>query len=195
MYEIELKAHVENRQQIIKNLERFADFAGAVEKDDTYYSNSINGKTIKIRIRKETPFSTTEIPNAPAISAHKSVILTYKRKEIREENGHGFEVNDEKEIFLSEAEPFECFLEDTGFKSTLTKHKIVLTWHYDNAHLELCTVDKLGDFIEIEILSEHNDEKQIEEAREKLLKLLAKCGISQDKIENRYYSQMLEDLK
>jgi adenylate cyclase class 2 len=195
MYEIEIKAHVDDRAKVIKNLERFADFAGAVEKDDSYYENNINGKTIKIRIRKESPFTTKEIPDAPQALSHKSVIFTYKRKELLEDAGRSFEVNDEKETFLTEAEPFEAFLEDTGFKSTLTKHKIVLAWHYDNAHLELCTVDKLGDFIEIEILSEHNDEKQVNEAREKLLKLLSKCGVTEDKIEKRYYSQMLSELK
>ena len=59
MYEIELKAHVEDRKAVIKNLERFADFCGAIEKDDTYYSNTINGKTVKARIRTETPFTTS----------------------------------------------------------------------------------------------------------------------------------------
>ena len=37
MYEIELKAHVLDRKSVIQNLEKFATFSGAVEKDDTYY--------------------------------------------------------------------------------------------------------------------------------------------------------------
>lgn len=191
MYEIELKAHVTDRKNVIKNLERFADFSGAVEKDDTYYSNTIDGKLVKARIRKETPFTTTEIQDAPQTTAQKSVIFTYKKKEVIGQDGTAIEVNDEKELFLSEAEPFEVFLKDTGFKTTLKKHKTVLSWHYDGAHLELCTVERLGDFMEIEILSESNDEKTVTQTKEKLLKMLSKCGISEDKIENRYYSQML----
>ena len=66
-----------------------------------------------------------------------------------------------------------------------------ILWHYDGAHLELCTVERLGDFMEIEILTESNDEKTVSQTKEKLLKMLSKCGISEDKIENRYYSQML----
>lgn len=195
MYEIELKAHVDDRKAAIKNLEKFAVFSEAVEKDDTYYSASLDGKKIKVRIRKETPFTTKEIPGAPQITKQKSVIFTYKRKELIDQDGKPFEVNDEKEIFLSNAEPFEAFLLDVGFQQTLKKHKIVLGWHYNGAHLELCSVDRLGDFIEIEIMSESNEEKHVAEAKEKLLKLLAKCGVSEDKIEKRYYSQMLSDLK
>lgn len=155
MYEIELKAHVLDRKSVIQNLEKFAAFSGAVEKDDTYYSNKINGKSIKVRIRKETPFSTQEVPNAPQTTSQKSVIFTYKRKEILEKDGTPIEVNDEKELFLSDADAIEAFLFDTGFKTTLKKQKTV------------------------------------SQSREKLLKMLSKCGISEDKIENRYYSQML----
>ena len=179
MYEIELKAHVLDRKSVIQNLEKFAAFSGAVEKDDTYYSNKINGKSIKVRIRKETPFSTQEVPNAPQTTSQKSVIFTT------------IEVNDEKELFLSDADAIEAFLFDTGFKTTLKKQKTVLSWHYDGANLELCHVARLGDFLEIEILSENNSEKTVSQSREKLLKMLSKCGIPEDKIENRYYSQML----
>ena len=35
MYEIELKAHVEDRKAVIKNLERFADFSGAGAKNNS----------------------------------------------------------------------------------------------------------------------------------------------------------------
>ena len=37
----------------------------------------------------------------------------------------------------------------------------------------------------------NNSEKTVSQSREKLLKMLSKCGIPEDKIENRYYSQML----
>ena len=123
MYEIELKAHVLDRKSVIQNLEKFATFSGAVEKDDTYYSNKINGKSIKVRIRKETQFSTQEVPNAPQTTSQKSVIFTYKRKEILEKDGTTIEVNDEKELFLSDADAIEAFLFDTGFKTTLKSKK------------------------------------------------------------------------
>ncbi len=193
MYEIELKAHVDNRADVIKNLDRFASFCGAVEKFDTYYSKIENGKEIRLRIRKEVPFTPNEIPDTPEISPQKSVIFTYKRKEIRTENGKALEVNDEKECLLSESEPFEAFLQDTGFQAVLTKHKTVLDWQYDGALFELCTVEKLGDFMEIEIMSETNDDRQVEASNTKLLKFLSKCGIDQNRIEKKYYSELLAE--
>lgn len=195
MYEIELKAHVQDRRETIKNLEKFASFYGAVEKYDSYYENTVNGKTIKVRIRKEMPFSTEEVDYSPNIATGKSVVFTYKQKELHSENGIPIEVNNEHETFLSDAEPVESFLADTGFTPSLTKHKIVLSWQFDGALLELCSVDRLGDFIEIEILTETNDTHQVEQAQARLRKLLSKCGVSEYQIEKRYYSQMLEELK
>ena len=37
MYEIELKAHVEDRRAVARTLDSFADYAGALTKRDTYY--------------------------------------------------------------------------------------------------------------------------------------------------------------
>lgn len=195
MYEIELKAHVQDRKKTIKNLEKFASFYAAVEKYDSYYENLINGKTIKVRIRKEIPFSTKELENSPKVSAGKSVIFTYKQKEMHSETGVAIEVNNEHEAYLSDAEPLESFLKDTGFSLSLTKHKTVLSWQFDGILLELCNVERLGDFIEIEVLTETNDSHQVEQAQARLRKLLSKCEIPEDKIEKRYYSQMLEELK
>ena len=65
----------------------------------------------------------------------------------------------------------------------------MLSWHYDGANLELCHVARLGDFLEIEILSENTSEKPVSQSREKLSKMLSKSGIPEDNIENRYYSQ------
>lgn len=195
MYEIELKAHVENRAALIKTLENFAYFSGAVEKEDSYYAKTVDGKEFSVRIRKETPFAPKEISAPTNIDTQKTVIFTYKRKELLIQDGKALEVNDEKECTLNNAEPFEAFLSDTGFELVLTKHKIVLDWQYNDVLLELCKVPPLGDFLEIEIMSESNDDKQIEQTNKKLLSMLAKCGIDESKIEKRYYSQMLMEIK
>ena len=78
MYEIELKAHVDDRQALIKKLESFAYFSGAVEKDDTYYGKTVEGRQIQVRIRKETPFTPKEL-DLPEVSidSQKTVIFTY----------------------------------------------------------------------------------------------------------------------
>ena len=59
---------------------------------------------------------------------------------------------------------------------------------------ELCNVPPLGDFLEIEILTKDDSEENIRYAQDKLFELLDMTGIGRDKIEKRYYSEMLREL-
>lgn len=183
MYEIELKAHVQDRNAVIAALNAFADYAGSVHKHDTYYKLNAGGKKISARIRTET---TDQHP--------QKTVLTYKRKELRTDaNGTNIEVNDERECEISQADAVETLLFDIGFAVSLTKEKAVLSWNYDGALFELCTVPPLGDFLEIEILSPVNDKATVSALQAKLKSLLNKAGISNDNIEERYYSDMLRE--
>lgn len=183
MYEIELKAHVDDRESVLKKLETFAEFLCSVQKDDIYWATSENGKKIQARIRKETNLVTSE----------RKIFLTYKRKESRiAENGKSYEVNDEKECEISADSALTSLFSDSGFEIALEKHKTVSGWQSGECHIELCNVPPLGDFLEVEIISEKNDDDTVCEKRALLLEILNRCGISEDKIENRYYSEMLK---
>ena len=188
MTEIELKAWVDDRESVIKKINAFAKYHGAVSKDDTYW-----GKIgfPKIRIRKEKKDDGCE-----------TVFLTYKRKEKKDVNGTAVEVNDEKECEISDSVPLETFLEDSGFSPVLKKHKEVLSWTLDlsksglvsqnlNLTIELCNVFPLGDFLELEILSPSADENSVCELKKALEYYLEKSGIPGTKIEPRYYSELL----
>jgi len=189
MYEIELKAHVEDRQATIEKINAFAVYCGEVHKSDTYYRLIADGKKISTRIRKET-----RIPGDNRETGDTLTLLTYKRKEKRmDANGTATEVNDEKECTISDASPLEALLADIGFEVSIKKEKQVMGWTYNDAHLELCTVPPLGDFLEIEILSPDNDAKTVQSCQQELQNLLEKAGISKDKIEERYYSDMLRE--
>ena len=59
---------------------------------------------------------------------------------------------------------------------------------------ELCNVPPLGDFLEIEILIKDDSEEKVRSAQEKLFELLDMTGMGRDKIEQRYYSEMLREL-
>lgn len=193
MYEIELKAHVYDREKTISYLESLAKFDSKIIKNDTYYSlktqKLINNKDhISIRIRKEyIQFSGTD---------KSEILVTYKKKEIRtNEYGTSIEVNEENECTVSDSSPLEKFLIDAGAVIQLKKEKITLRYtlqtHYGQANLELCTVPPLGDFLEIEILSDNNDNQTVEKIQNEIKNLIQKCGISLDCIEPKYYSEML----
>ncbi len=207
MFEIELKAHVENRSKVIEKMNFLAEYIGSVQKDDFYWGKDIDGKKIQARIRRERHL---EILDAESFMANinadeyrlkpdqgkEEVFLTYKEKEVREsENGTSFEVNDEKESKIDNPQALEALFKDLGMNIVLEKHKTVISWMYGNTHIELCTVPPLGDFLEIEILTENNDQETITENRNKLLEILKKCDIPESKIEKRYYSEMLREVQ
>ena len=75
----------------------------------------------------------------------------------------------------------------------LEKHKTVLGWSFEQLHLELCTVPPLGDFLEIETFAESNEPEVVLPLRKKLIESLKKCGIMEEKIENKYYSELLRE--
>lgn len=182
MYEIELKARVDDRAAVIAALNAFALPCGTTEKHDTYYALQRGEQTVTARIRSESSADGARI------------LLTYKRKERRvTADGTATEVNDERECTLSAREAVEALLADSGFSVSLTKTKRAMQWRYDGALFELCAVPPLGDFLEIEMLSQTDDEDMIRHIQERLKTLLAKAGVPAEKIENRYYRDMLRE--
>lgn len=185
MTEIEIKARVSQREALIQKLNSFASFQGKCVREDTYYAMRNPDGTFsrkKLRIRKERTDSSSRI------------LLTYKNKNFHTENGKSIEVNDEKECEISSPEALESFLSDYGFETALTKRKEVMDWTYDEATLELCTVDRLGDFLEVEILSESDSEEIRKEKHGKLVSIITMCGLSEKDLEEKTYSQLLDEL-
>jgi len=203
MYEIELKAWLDDRQKAVKHLSEAARYDGAHDKADTYWSmqrkradgaNENAGRKITIRIRKETITKQTESGDNDS----KTIFLvTYKRHtKSTTETGETCEVNDEKEFELlteEAAESFSAFLYDAGFRVSLEKHKVAEGWYKGEYHIELCKVEKLGDFIEIETLAPDNTPETIEQRKKGLLDIIDMCEIPRNRIEERYYREMLEE--
>lgn len=194
MTEIELKAHVFDRGKLIENLNSFAKYEKTVTKDDTYFhleKKSAGKNYISARIRKQTEKTEN--------GTKTTNFLTYKKKELKSDSkGIFIEVNDEKETEISDTEAVEILFKDIGFVPALKKHKEVMIFsaqtEYGKATLELCNVQRLGDFIEIEILSGKNDAQTVEKLQGALKKLLSECKIPEKDIEKRYYSEMLKEL-
>lgn len=194
MTEVELKARVDDRDLLIKKLNGWAKYCGSVSRDDNYWGME-GTKHKKIRIRREKYGD-----------GKSSILLTYKRKEKREDGGTIIEVNDERECEITDALPLETFLQDNGFTIMVQKHKDVMDWTVPvesdevipeglSATFELCNVPPLGDFLEIEILSPTEDTALVTKLKEKLESFLVKTGIPKEKIEPRYYSDLLAEAK
>ena len=195
MYEVELKAWLDNKSLTENKLKNFAAFDGFFEKQDTYYH--LDSKKITVRIREEKiTRQNNQIEN--------QILVTYKKKESRfSENGEAYEVNLEKEFTISQKDDFEQILFDSGYKISLQKHKSVSSYYATiensknrkiSCHIELCYIENLGDFIEIETLTEDNSEENTQELKEALISILDKVDIPTSKIEKRYYKEMLKNV-
>lgn len=211
MYEIELKAHVEDRSAVARALDSFADYAGALIKRDIYYrlplacvpadTERSPSKRTDAKVRSENAEKKTHIgcrirKTVYEETGETKITFTYKRKELRKDaDDIAIEVNDEKECMLSETDAIESFIEDAGGRISHIKEKIIKEWYAETeagaAHIELCTVPPLGDFLEIEVLSK--DDAQTESAKRAILSIFKNCGIDESAIESRYYNDMIDE--
>jgi adenylate cyclase class 2 len=184
--EIELKAWVDDRFAVKEKLDALAFYNGEFLKNDTYWKREDTGAKAEafpfsgVRVRKES--------GADAEGKAYSVItVTYKSKETRD----GVEVNDEREFSVSGAEAFEELLGRLGLKPAVSKRKSGFSWNYDGITAELTETAGLGWFAELEIIAGSGDAETVRTARRRLLELLAKIGISEERIEPRYYTELL----
>jgi adenylate cyclase class 2 len=197
--EIELKAHVQNTVQNIEALKRIlsekAEYQCAFEKEDTYYF-PLNPSDIPrsgIRLRGESK-------TLPDGTMKKEAYVTYKTKEVRD----GIEINNEKEfeVCSSQYSPvtvFDEFLKMAGLKPGFSKHKKGWAFSKGEINAELLEVEKLGWFLELEIVVDDTEvfeckDTAIGEKKKQLLEFLSDLYIEKDAIESRYYSEMLKDL-
>jgi adenylate cyclase class 2 len=115
--------------------------------------------------------------------------VTYKSKELRE----GLEVNDELEFGVDSPEVFGEFLGRLGFKPGIAKKKRGRCWKQGDLTAEIAEVEGLGWFIELEILADNSRPETVAEARRRLLDFLREAGVGEDRIEPRYYTEMLRE--
>lgn len=179
MYEIELKAWVLDTKKVKQKLDSFSEYQGFSTKKDFYWYNQEE----EIRIRNQ---SFCDKNNSSPLN---EIIVTYKKKELR----GAVEVNDETEFTVSSKESFEKLLKGLGFKIKITKEKSTYNWIWKDYHIELATIEKVGDFLEIETLCEKNDEETSIFHTNKIKEIFTKCEIDQCEIEKRYYSYMIKN--
>jgi adenylate cyclase class 2 len=203
MYEIELKARVKDYDAVKNAVDGFAQYRGFADKSDTYFRFDHASVTVRIRtmdfcaFRQDSPAGNGEIATVSHARTH---LVTYKRKELRKSDADkdgkhsaAIEVNDEKEFTVDSTEPLKELLHDIGFRVKLVKHKSVHKWTCGRAVIELCTMEPLGDFLEIEVMCESNDDGNVALARAEIEDIMTRAGVSLDDIEERYYSDLLKE--
>ncbi len=192
MFEIEIKAWAKNRERIIERLNSFAEYICSIEKEDIYYRFPSKGRKrgISFRIRKEKINKNGDVSEVN--------LFTYKKKEKRySADGSCIEVNSENEFSFDNPEALLTMTSDLGAEIYLKKKKIVDCWHletdYGTANIELCTVPPLGDFLEIEIVTEDGNSETVQNIKEIEENIFSECEIPLSDIETRYYSELFRE--
>jgi len=173
-FEIELKVWVDDPQALEASLEEIALFVAAYDKKDSYFTfpGENNGTARTLRLRREG----------------EVVTVTMKEKRVVE----GIEQNVEEEFTVSSFDKMKQILEALGCRCYIEKRKKGKKFRAGELNLELSEVEKLGWFLEIEKMEEKDDPEIIARARDEIRSMLRKVGIEEDKIEPRYYTEMLQ---
>ena len=183
--EVELKARVDNPEEIKNKILKFGPQSYTFEKEDVYWAFP-NDTSARLRVRRERKINTRG-------KIKTTTLVTCKIKQIHE----GIEINDEKELSVSSGEVFEEILTYLGMEPGIRKKKTGTAWKcrlkngFPAILAELSDVQHLGYFIELEILTDSRDEQTLAKNRKLLLDLLEKLDIPQNKLESRPYSELL----
>jgi len=179
--EIELKAWVDDPAALTARIAALAGPGSDYVKDDAYWRRNSEGTAggddlgSGVRVRRQG----TE------------ALVTYKRKEVRE----GIEINDEKEFRVSDAAAMEELLARLGLAVWIRKRKTGTAWRIDGLTVEVSLVEGLGHFAELELLADDDDPRTVADARRRLLAMLDRIGIAADRLEGRYYTELLTEAR
>lgn len=174
MVEIEMKAHVRNPEAVAAVLTTEGEFLASVDKRDQYWLLApVQGSAPagRFRLRSEGGRST----------------VTRKVKSL----SGGMEVNAETEFQVSDPEAFLDFARCCGCIPLYQKRKTAHQYRVGRILAELVNVEGLGNFLELEILTESAEREEVCNARDEIEALFRRCSIPRSAIEERFYSEML----
>lgn len=173
--EVEIKAWVGDLEGLRAQVAELYPHAGSYTKEDVYYRLVGSESGVEFRLRIEGGSST----------------VTAKRKS----TVNGVEINEEMEFAVSDSEEFERFARYLGARIFAHKRKSGDRYRAGDATIELSHVERLGDFIEVERLVEGTAPQEIRSAEATVRSILKGFSITDDKIEPRYYIDLLADLE
>lgn len=175
MREIELKFKVDSLDNIIDFLKKEGCIISDVlDQKDTVYVSNINDtesreESVWLRVRQE----------------NDKIELNYKKQ------GNKKMTSKEIEFQVDSSDKAKCFLEELGFVKWVEVHKRRITTKYKEYNICMDQVERLGNFIEIEILVPDDNDKDYEE---ELYLVAEELGINRNNRINSHYDTMIREL-
>ncbi len=177
MIEVEVKAGVENFEDVKKKLDQIGARKAKIEHQEDIYFNNIQLRDFEktdeaLRIRTTT------------VGRKTSIILTYKGPKLDSVS----KTRKEIEVEVEESKNTCLILENLGFRPVETIKKDRTTYLYREFTITLDTVYNVGKFVEIE--KEAAEGEDFNEALQKIFDIYEKIGI-EDGFERRSYLELL----
>ncbi len=174
MNEIELKFKIKNFDNLNKKIKDLGCiFEKKVTQIDTVYFEK-NNKYFEIK---------------PGTIVMRTRIINGKKKFITlKVRANDFYASKEIEFQVENSKKIEDFIETLGYVKAIDFTKERITTSYKNFNICIDQIDVLGDYIEIEVLTEDNN---INMYKEQILNFAEKLGIDVNDLENRYYPQII----
>ena len=176
MREIELKFKVDNLDVLINKLkEEQCEISAVKMQNDTIYVQNLDDTESKegsvwLRVRKE----------------NDKIELNYKKQSKKKME------SEEIEFEVSSYELANQFLKALGYLPWVEVNKKRRYSKYKEYNICIDEVERLGSFIELEILVDKDNKEDYELA---LLEVAKKLGINPDKRINSHYDTMISELK
>ena len=169
MVEVEAKVRLSDKdfKRLPKAILAFAKPLGVSSKKDRYYGNG----AFDLRIREENGLA----------------VLTFKHRK-REQ---GIEMNQENEIPILRAAPWDRMLRKNGFPLKAKKEKRCQAFRFGKFRIEINTVKGLGYFLEIEQLV--RGESEVFRVKKELVALFLKLGFGPATFERKLYLELLDE--
>ncbi len=179
MIEVEVKAKIENFDDMKKKLENLGAIKSKKEfQEDIYFNSPIvdfanTDEALRIRTTKE--------------NEKTNIFITYKGPKIDSKS----KTRKEIEIAIEDSEKCSDIFQNLGFTKVRAVRKNRQYYTYKNFEISLDDVEGLNPYMEIEISLE--DGNDYSEAQEKIFELFSKLGI-EDGFERTSYLELLEKL-
>lgn len=175
MREIELKFKVDNLEEIITFLKDNNCSVSEINyQNDTIYVQSLDHVestegSIWLRVRKN----------------NERVELNYKKQSVKKME------SEEIEFGVDSYEKANDFLKALGYKEWVQVNKKRRFTKYKEYNICIDEVERLGSFVEIEVLADKNDSRDYEEA---LVNVAKEIGINPENRINSHYDTMISEL-
>jgi len=171
MREIEIKAKLKNKVQVMKKLKALGcKFSSPITQEDSVYTKNIGSLEI---------YKNNEAYLRIRIKNMMETLFTYKKKGVNDLDSieHEVAINSKKEM--------EQALFHMGYKKAMEIDKTRVVTNYDGCEICIDEVKGLGSFIEMEKLTTDNGDAQ--KIQDELFKFFKKIGIDKkDRVMHGY---------